>query len=374
MFPTLGILGGGQLGRMLIQAAIDYDMQIHILDPSKEAPCAPLAHHFEIGDLKDFDAVYEFGKHCDIITIEIEKVNTDALKKLRDEGKKVYPQPEVIELIQDKRLQKQFYLDNDFPTADFILVENKAEVEAHADFLPAANKLGRDGYDGRGVELLRSKNDLSRAFDAPGLLEKLVDIDKEVAVIVARTPSGEVKAFPPVEMVFHPTANLVEYQFSPAQIAPKLAEEAQKIALRLIKKLDMIGLLAVELFLDKEGNLLVNEVAPRPHNSGHQSIEGNVSSQFEQHLRAIFDLPLGDTAIRTPAAMVNLLGADGYTGHPKLEGWEEVLKEGGVHLHMYGKAITKPFRKMGHVTITDTDAEEVVRKANLVKNKLKIIA
>jgi 5-(carboxyamino)imidazole ribonucleotide synthase len=374
MFPTLGILGGGQLGRMLIQAAIDYDMQIHILDPSKEAPCAPFAHHFEVGDLKDFDAVYEFGKRCDIISIEIEKVNTEALKKLRAEGKKVYPQPEVIELIQDKRLQKQFYLDNDFPTAEFILVENKAEVEAHADFLPAANKLGRDGYDGRGVELLRSKNDLSRAFDAPGLLEKLVDIDKEIAVIVARSPSGEVKAFPPVEMVFHPTANLVEYQFSPAQVDPKHAEEAQKIALRLIKKLDMIGLLAVELFIDKEGKLLVNEVAPRPHNSGHQSIEGNISSQFEQHLRAIFDLPLGDTAVRTPAAMVNLLGAEGYTGRPKLEGWQEVLSESGIHLHMYGKSITKPFRKMGHVTITDQDPEEVVRKANLVKNKLKIIA
>ncbi len=374
MFPTLGILGGGQLGRMLIQAAIDYDMQIHILDPSKEAPCAPLAHHFETGDLKDFDAVYEFGMHCDVISIEIEKVNTDALKKLRNEGKKIYPQPEVIELIQDKRLQKQFYLDNGFPTAEFILVENKAEVEAHADFLPAANKLGRDGYDGRGVELLRSKNDLSRAFDAPGLLEKLVDIDKEIAVIVARSPSGEVKAFPPVEMVFHPTANLVEYQFSPAQIAPKQAEAAQQMALRLIKKLDMVGLLAVELFLDKAGNLLVNEVAPRPHNSGHQSIEGNVSSQFEQHLRAIFDLPLGDTAVRTPAAMVNLLGAEGYTGRPKLEGWQEVLSESGIHLHMYGKSVTKPFRKMGHVTITDTDPEEVVRKANLVKNKLKVIA
>jgi 5-(carboxyamino)imidazole ribonucleotide synthase len=374
MKEKLGILGGGQLGRMLIQSAIDFNMEVHILDPSKDAPCAALAHHFEYGDLKDFDSVYNFGKRCDIITIEIEKVNTAALKKLRDEGKKVYPQPEIIELIQDKRLQKQFYVENGLPTADFILVENKQDVLNNSSFLPAANKLGKDGYDGRGVQLLRSEGDLAKAFDAPGLLEKLVDIDKEIAVIVARNAKGETKAFPVVEMVFHPEANLVEFLFSPAQVDKTIAKEAEELALKLIEKLDMIGLLAVEMFIDKNGILLINEVAPRPHNSGHQSIEGNITSQFEQHLRAIYNLPLGDTAIRVPAAMINLLGEEGYSGSPVYEGLDEILSMSGVHLHLYGKNSTQSFRKMGHVTVTDTDIEKLKEKAMLVKNTLRIIS
>ncbi len=372
MKEKLGILGGGQLGRMLIQSAIDFNMEVHILDPSKDAPCAALAHHFECGDLKDFDSVYNFGKRCDIITIEIEKVNTAALKKLRDEGKKVYPQPEIIELIQDKRLQKQFYVENGLPTADFILVENKQDVLNNSSFLPAANKLGKDGYDGRGVQLLRSEGDLAKAFDAPGLLEKLVDIDKEIAVIVARNAKGETKAFPVVEMVFHPEANLVEFLFSPAQVDKTIAKEAEELALKLIEKLDMVGLLAVEMFIDKNGILLINEVAPRPHNSGHQSIEGNITSQFEQHLRAIYNLPLGDTAIRVPAAMINLLGEEGYSGSPIYEGLDEILSMSGVHLHLYGKNSTQSFRKMGHVTVTDTDVEKLKEKAMLVKNIFRI--
>lgn len=374
MKEKLGILGGGQLGRMLIQSAIDFNMEVHILDPSKDAPCAALAHHFECGDLKDFDSVYNFGKRCNIITIEIEKVNTAALKKLRDEGKKVYPQPEIIELIQDKRLQKQFYVENDLPTADFILVENKQDVLNNSSFLPAANKLGKDGYDGRGVQLLRSEGDLAKAFDAPGLLEKLVDIDKEIAVIVARNAKGETKAFPVVEMVFHPEANLVEFLFSPAQVDQTIAKEAEELALKLIEKLDMVGLLAVEMFIDKNGILLINEVAPRPHNSGHQSIEGNITSQFEQHLRAIYNLPLGDTAIRVPAAMINLLGEEGYSGSPIYEGLDEILSMSGVHLHLYGKNSTQSFRKMGHVTVTDTDIEKLKEKAMLVKNIFRIIS
>ena len=374
MKEKLGILGGGQLGRMLIQSAIDFNMEVHILDPSKDAPCAALAHHFECGDLKDFDSVYNFGKRCDIITIEIEKVNTAALKKLRDEGKKVYPQPEIIELIQDKRLQKQFYAENGLPTADFILVENKQDVLNNSSFLPAANKLGKDGYDGRGVQLLRSEGDLAKAFDAPGLLEKLVDIDKEIAVIVARNAKGETKAFPVVEMVFHPEANLVEFLFSPAQVDQTIAKEAEELALKLIEKLDMVGLLAVEMFIDKNGILLINEVAPRPHNSGHQSIEGNITSQFEQHLRAIYNLPLGDTAIRVPAAMINLLGEEGYSGSPVYEGLDEILSMSGVHLHLYGKNSTQSFRKMGHVTVTDNDIEKLKEKAMLVKNTLRIIS
>lgn len=374
MKEKLGILGGGQLGRMLIQSAIDFNMEVHILDPSKDAPCAALAHHFESGDLKDFDSVYNFGKRCDIITIEIEKVNTAALKKLRDEGKKVYPQPEIIELIQDKRLQKQFYVENGLPTVDFILVENKQDVLNNSSFLPAANKLGKDGYDGRGVQLLRSEGDLAKAFDAPGLLEKLVDIDKEIAVIVARNAKGETKAFPVVEMVFHPEANLVEFLFSPAQVDKTIAKDAEELALKLIEKLDMVGLLAVEMFIDKNGLLLINEVAPRPHNSGHQSIEGNITSQFEQHLRAIYNLPLGDTAIRVPAAMINLLGEEGYSGSPIYEGLDEILSMSGVHLHLYGKNSTQSFRKMGHVTVTDTDIEKLKEKAMLVKNIFRIIS
>lgn len=374
MKEKLGILGGGQLGRMLIQSAIDFNIEVHILDSSKDAPCAALAHHFECGDLKDFDSVYNFGKRCDIITIEIEKVNTAALKKLRDEGKKVYPQPEIIELIQDKRLQKQFYVENGLPTADFILVKNKQDVLNHSSFLPAANKLGKDGYDGRGVQLLRSEGDLAKAFDAPGLLEKLVDIDKEIAVIVARNAKGETKAFPVVEMVFHPEANLVEFLFSPAQVDQTIARQAEELALKLIEKLDMVGLLAVEMFIDKNGILLINEVAPRPHNSGHQSIEGNITSQFEQHLRAIYNLPLGDTAIRVPAAMINLLGEEGYSGSPIYEGLDEILSMSGVHLHLYGKNSTQSFRKMGHVTVTDTDIEKLKEKAMLLKNIFRIIS
>jgi len=374
MQEKLGILGGGQLGRMLIQSAINYNMEVHILDPTCDAPCAALAHHFQVGDLKDFDTVYQFGKRCDIITIEIEKVNTAALKKLRDEGKKVYPQPEVIELIQDKRLQKQFYVAHGFPTADFILVDNIEDVLANTAYLPAVNKLGRDGYDGRGVQLLRSEADLPKAFDAPGLLEKLVNIYKEIAVIVARNASGEVRAFPAVEMVFHPEANLVEYLFSPAEVEEKMLKAAEAMALKLIEKLDMVGLLAVEMFIDTDGNILINEVAPRPHNSGHQSIEGNITSQFEQLLRAIYNLPLGDAAIRVPSAMVNLLGEEGYSGSPVYEGLHEVLRLSGAHLHLYGKNTTTPFRKMGHVTLTDADANILKQKALLVKSTLKIIS
>jgi 5-(carboxyamino)imidazole ribonucleotide synthase len=374
MKEKLGILGGGQLGRMLIQSAIDFNMEVHILDPSNDAPCAALAHHFESGDLKDFDSVYNFGKNCDIVTIEIEKVNTAALKKLRDEGKKVFPQPEIIELIQDKRLQKEFYVEHGFPTAEFILVENKQDVQNNSSFLPAANKLGKDGYDGRGVQLLRSEADLPKAFDAPGLLEKLVDIDKEIAVIVARNANGETKAFPAVEMVFHPEANLVEFLFSPAEIDSARAKEAEQLALKLIDKLEMVGLLAVEMFIDKTGNLLINEVAPRPHNSGHQSIEGNITSQFEQHLRAIYNLPLGDTAIIVPAAMINLLGEEGFSGTPVYEGLNEILAMSGVHLHLYGKNTTQSFRKMGHITVTDNDIEKLKEKALLVKHSFRIIS
>lgn len=370
-----GVLGGGQLGRMLIQSAIDFNIDVHVLDPNPEAPCSGCAKSFAAGDLKDYDTVYQFGKDMDLITIEIEAVNTEALKDLRDEeGVMVYPQPEVIELIQDKRIQKQFYQKHGIPTAEFILTENKQDVAQHADFLPAVNKLGKEGYDGRGVQIIKTEADLHKAFDKPGLLEKLVDFKKEIAVIVARNAKGEVKVFPAVELVFHPEANLVEYLFSPAAIDKNIEAKAQNIATEVIGKLEMVGLLAVEMFVTQNNEVLVNEVAPRPHNSGHQTIEGNITSQYEQHLRAIFNLPLGDTSILIPSAMVNLLGEEGHSGNAKYAGIEELMATKGVHMHLYGKKKTSPFRKMGHVTIVDENMDSLKEKAKFVKETLKVIA
>jgi len=371
---TLGILGGGQLGRMVIQSAINYNIDIHILDPDDNAPCKSIAKKFVQGKLTDFATVYNFGKTCDILTIEIEHVNTEALAKLEQEGKKVFPQPHIIELIQDKRKQKQFYLNNNIPTAEFILTDNKAAVRANSGFLPAVNKLGTEGYDGRGVQIMREAADLDLAFDAPSLLEKLVDFDKEISVIVARNEKGELKTFPPVECAFHPSANLVEYLFSPAEINDLIKEKAILEAQKIIEKLNMVGILAVEMFVTPKGEILVNEIAPRPHNSGHHTIEANYTSQFEQHLRAVMNMPLGDTAIRTPAAMVNLLGEDGYTGEAIVEGLNEAMAEKGVYVHLYGKKITKPFRKMGHVTILEENLEKLKPKAKRIKDLIKIKA
>mgnify|MGYP005994230473 CR=1 FL=1 len=369
---TLGVLGGGQLGRMLLQSAIDFNLEVNIIDPDPNAPCKDLVKNFTVGDLKDYDTVVAFGQSCDVITIEIEHVNTDALKQLQSEGKKVYPQPEVIELIKDKRIQKQFYLDHDIPTSAFILTDNKEDVLKHRDFLPAVNKLGKEGYDGRGVQMLRKEADLEKAFDAPGLLEKLIDFDREISVIVARNESGEVVTYPVVELVFHPEHNLVEYLFSPSSIADHIKDNATRIAIDVINKLDMVGLLAGEMFVTKDGEVLVNEVAPRTHNSGHQTIEGNVTSQFEQHLRAVLNWKLGDTATIMPSAMVNILGEAGHTGDALYQGMDELLAMKGVHIHLYGKKQTKPFRKMGHVTIVNADMNELKVSVQQVKETLKV--
>jgi 5-(carboxyamino)imidazole ribonucleotide synthase len=369
---TIGILGGGQLGRMLIQAGMDLNLKFNVLDPDAQAPCRDIAH-FTHGKLTDYETVMRFGVSSDLITIEIENVNTLALKDLQQQGKLVYPQPQIIELIQDKRTQKEFYQKHQIPTAEFILTENQQEVVKNAAFLPAVNKLGREGYDGRGVQILRSEQDLAKAFDAPGFLEKLVPFEKEISVIVARSANGEVKTFPPVEMVFHPEQNLVEYLFSPATISAAVSAKANAIATQIIEKLNMIGLLAVEMFV-MDDNVLVNEIAPRPHNSGHQTIEGNITSQYDQHLRSILGLPLGDTSLKIPSAMVNLLGEAGFTGAAVYEGIEQVLALEGAHVHLYGKAITKPFRKMGHVTIVDHDRERLMEKAKFVKHTLKVKA
>jgi 5-(carboxyamino)imidazole ribonucleotide synthase len=370
---TLGILGGGQLGRMLIQSGIDLNINFNVLDPDAHAPCSQLAP-FTQGKLTDYQTVMNFGLACDLITIEIENVNTQALADLAKAGKKVFPQPHIIELIQDKRKQKEFFVSHQIPTADFILVNDRIAVEVNKDFLPAVNKLGKEGYDGRGVQILRSSIDLTKAFDAPGLLEKLIDFEKEIAVIVSRNENGEISSYPAVEMIFHPEANLVEYLFSPAQLNSAIAFEADRIAKEVIEKLGMVGLLAVEMFVTKDQTVLVNEIAPRPHNSGHQTIEGNVTSQYEQHLRAILNLSPGETTLTSPSAMINLLGEDRYTGLAQYEGLEEVMKIPGAHVHLYGKKLTKPFRKMGHVTVVDADLDKLKKKANFVKHTLKVKA
>jgi 5-(carboxyamino)imidazole ribonucleotide synthase len=370
----LGVLGGGQLGRMLIQSAIDFNMHISVLDPDKDAPCNHLANEFVVGNVNDFDTVYNFGKGKDLITIEIENVNTDALQKLEDEGVKVYPQPRVVKLIQDKRTQKQFYKENNIPTAEFVLIENKEELSQHINFLPAVQKLGRAGYDGRGVIKITKKEDIEKGFEEPSLLEKLVDFEKEISVIVARNASGQTVTFPVTELVFHPTAHLVEFLFSPADVSYEVGKEARQIAVSIIEKLGMVGLLAVEMFVTKDGKILVNEIAPRTHNSGHQTIEANFTSQFQQHLRSILNLPLGSTSIKMPSAMVNLLGENGYSGLARYQGIENVMQTEGVYVHLYGKETTKPYRKMGHVTILDHDIEKLKLKAKFVKDNLKVIA
>lgn len=369
---TLGVVGGGQLGRMLIQSAIDFNINVNCLDPAPNAPCSQIAHSFTNGSLTDFDTVYNFGRSCDVVTIEIENVNTDALRKLESEGVKVFPQPDIIELVQDKVVQKNFYKDNNIPTSPFYEVQNRQDVINHSDFIPLVNKLATEGYDGRGVQVIRKREDLSKAFDKHGLVEKWIDFDKEISVIVARSESGEIKAFPAVELSFHPEANLVEFLFSPARLDSEIEARAQEIALDIIKKLNMVGLLAVEMFVTKEGEVIVNEIAPRTHNSGHQTIEANITSQFEQHLRSILNMPLGATDNIIPSVMINLLGEDGYSGPMVCEGLDQILSLDGTHIHLYGKKETKPFRKMGHVTITDHDVESLRKKAKFVKDTLKI--
>ncbi len=369
----LGILGGGQLGRMLLQSGVDFNLNMSFMDPDPAAPCSQLGT-FRVGSLTSYEDVLKFGEGCDLLTIEIENVNTKALKQLESLGKKVYPQPHIIELIQDKREQKKFYQDRNIPTADFVLTENRREVEAQSEFLPAVNKLAKEGYDGRGVQILRTVGDLDKAFEAPSLLEKLIDFEKEIAIIVARNTKGEITSYPAVEMAFHPEKNLVEYLFAPAEISESISKKADEIAKRVVQELQIIGLLAVEMFVTKEGEVLVNEIAPRPHNSGHQTIEANETSQYEQHLRAIMGWPLGSTRVKSLSAMVNLLGEDGFAGEAKYQGFSEVLAVEGAHIHLYGKKLTKPFRKMGHVTIVDQDMESLKKKANFVKHHLKVIA
>ena len=368
----IGILGGGQLGRMTLQEAYNLNLHLDILDPSENAPCKTLANHFVQGDFKDYDTVYKFGKDKDVVSIEFEDVNSDALAQLEKEGVKVFPQANVLKIIQDKGLQKEFYKKNNLPTSPFKLIDKKEEILSASLNFPLFQKKRTSGYDGYGVIKISDKNDLSNAFDEPSMIEEAVDLEKELSVVIARNEAGEINYFPLVELEFNPKANMVEFLFSPANVNDSTKQKAYSLATSIIEKLGMVGLLAVELFLDKEGNVLINEIAPRAHNSGHQSIEGNITSQFAQHLRAILNLPLGDTSIIQPSVMVNLLGEADAKGIAKYEGMSEVLKMKGVYPHLYGKEMVKPFRKMGHITILNDDLEEAKAIAKKVKQLVKV--
>lgn len=376
----LGILGGGQLGKMLLAETRKFDIQTYVLDPSKEAPSQFGANHFFIGDLMDFDTVYDFGKKVDLLTIEIENVNLDALDKLEADGLKVFPSPKTLRLIQNKGNQKDFYVANNIPTSPHQRFENiqnlKSKIvnQQSKIQLPCVWKAARFGYDGNGVKILKQTADMELLPDVECLIEELVPFKNELAVIVARSASGEVKTYPAVEMEFHPEANQVEYVICPARIDEKVALKATEIALKVSEAFNHVGLLAVEMFQTHDDEILVNEVAPRPHNSGHYSIEASYTSQFENHLRAILNLPLGNTESKVAGIMVNLVGAEGYSGNVIYENIEKIMAIDGVTPHIYGKRETRPFRKMGHVTIVNEDMNEARRIAEEVKNSIRVIA
>lgn len=370
----LGVLGGGQLGRMLIQSAMNYDVHVYVMDSSITAPCGRLAYEFTEGDIQSYEDVIAFGKDKDVITVEIEHVNVDALEELEKQGVKVFPQPHILRLIQDKGLQKNFYKESNIPTAPFHLINNQTEISNYSDELPFVQKLRKGGYDGKGVMTIKSKADFENAFDAPSLIEKRINFKKELSVLVARNEHGEIKTFPVVECEFSEKLNLVEFLFSPADISAAIEKVATDLAESVITKLGLVGLLAVELFLTQEDELLVNEVAPRTHNSGHHTMECNFTSQFEQHLRSILGLPLGNTDIKRAGVMINLLGEEGHEGLARYEGIEEVMKMDEVYVHLYGKQNTKPNRKMGHVTITNSEVEDAKTEARKVQKILKVIS
>ncbi len=366
----IGILGGGQLGRMLLQSAINYPVETYLMENDATAPAAHLCHHFTKGDITQFDAVYAFGKGLDAITIEIENVNLEALEQLAAEGVKVYPHPTALKIIKDKVKQKLFYQTHQIPTSEFVVTESTADLQQHLAFLPAVHKIGNGGYDGKGVQILKQASDFEKGFDTPSVLEKMVDIKQEIAIIIAVGNTGQTAIYPPVDMVFDPSLNLLSYQICPAQIPEKVFWKAEAIAINVVKKLNSPGVFAVEMFTDVHGNVLVNEIAPRVHNSGHHTIEGNFSSQFDMLWRIMLDYPLGNTANISPTALVNLLGDEGYSGPAQYEGLNDVLNMDNVFVHLYGKKETKPGRKMGHVTIMSHEKQELLHKVNQIKHSL----
>lgn len=367
-----GILGGGQLGRMLLQAAANYDVETFVMENDAHCPAAHLCHHFVLGDITSYDDVYAFGKGLDAITIEIERVNTDALIQLEKEGVKVYPSPAAINIINNKITQKQLYKEHQIPSPEFVITQSKEELMNHKDFLPAVHKIGKGGYDGRGVQVLKTVADFDLGFDAPSVLEKMVNIEKEIAIIVAVGADGKNAIYPPAEMIVEPSLNLLDYQLSPARLSLKVLWKAEAMALTVVKHLNSPGLFAIELFVDKNEDVWVNETAPRVHNSGHHTIEANYSSQYDMLWRIMLQYPLGNTAAIMPSAIVNLIGEEGYKGNAFYEGLEEVLRMPNAFVHIYGKKETKPGRKMGHVTIMSNDYTDLTHKAHKIKNTLKV--
>lgn len=369
-----GILGGGQLGRMLLQAAANYPVETYVLENDANCPAAHLCHHFTKGDIRDFETVYNFGKNLDVLTIEIESVNTEALERLAAEGVEVIPHPAALRIIKNKIEQKQFYRRHQIPTADFVITENRAELESLASFLPAAHKLGTGGYDGRGVELLLHADDIKRGFDAPAVLEKLVPIQKEISLLVAVSTTGETTLYPPAEMVFNPLLNQLDYQIAPARLPQAVLHKAEAIALKVVRAFQSPGLFAVELFVDENEQVLVNETAPRVHNSGHHTIEGNYCSQFDMLWRILLHFPLGCTDAILPSLLLNVIGAEGHSGPAHYEGLAEVLRMENAFVHIYGKAITKPGRKMGHITLIGSDTNQLIYRANRIRERLQVVA
>lgn len=369
----LGILGGGQLGRMFIQEAANFDVQVHILDESSNGPAGQLATSFTKGDITNYEDVFNFGKSLDLLTVEIENVNIKALFDLEKIGLKVFPQPHVLSTIKDKGTQKEFYRKHNLPTSEFQFLDENTPISELEKRIPFVQKLRTGGYDGRGVQLIKNSDDLLNAFTEPSIAEDLIDFEKELSVIVARNERGETAVFPTVECEFN-DANLVEYLFSPADVSEEIEKKAENLAIDVINAFEMVGILAVEMFLTKDGDILVNEVAPRPHNSGHHTIECNITSQFEQHLRSIVNWPLGSTEIEKQGVMLNVLGASGCVGSTIYAGLDELIKIPGVYPHLYGKSTTKPNRKMGHITIAANTMEEAKEKAERVKHIMRVIS
>jgi len=374
----LGVIAGGQLGKMLVLAASNWNVNTYVMDKDEHCPASASCSFFFKGDPLNFDDVYEFGHLVDVLTLELENVNVEALKRLKKEGKQVYPDPEKLEIVQDKGLQKQFYEKIIVPSPSFNLFNDKHEIINSINSgklpYPFVQKLRKGGYDGRGVAIIHSEDDLGILLDGASEIEEFIDIDKEISAIVARNERGEVKCHPTVEMEFNPKANLVEKLFCPSTLPEAVEKEAEDIAIKIITELNLYGLLAVEMFVDKNKKTWVNEIAPRTHNSGHHTIESAITSQFEQQLRAIFNLPLGSTHLKLPAVMINLLGEPGFEGKVKYEGLTECMAIEGVKIHLYGKKITKPFRKMGHVTVLAPTIDEAKRKADFVKQKMKVVS
>ena len=374
----LGILGGGQLGRMLLAETQKFDIHTAVLESNKNAPCAAICNEFVVGNLLDFDAVYNFGKKVDLLTIEIENINLDALDRLEAEGLKIFPKPKDLRIIQSKAIQKKFYLNHQIPTAAFhhfeYFKELKQSYENKIITFPFVWKAARFGYDGNGVKVVRNIEDLNRLPNEECITEELIPFKNELAVIVARNEDGETKTYPVVEMEFHPEANQVEYVICPARIDSEIAKKAREVALKVVNDLDFIGLLAVEMFQTKEDEILVNEVAPRPHNSGHYSIEASYTNQFEQHLRSVLNLPLGSTTSKVAGIMVNLVGKEGFSGQVIYQNIEKIIKIEGVTPHIYGKKETRPFRKMGHVTIVNSDIDVARKIAQKVKETIRVIS